>query len=73
MIEKDNKSRNSIWVFGGANIDVIGHALNNLIEYDSNIGEIELSYGGVGRNIAQSCLLFSDKSTDINVNLITCF
>ena len=57
-----DKSHRAIWVFGGANIDVIGTSMNNLIEHDSNIGNINLSFGGVGRNIAQTCSLHGAKT-----------
>ena len=49
-----NNNKKKIWVFGGANIDLLGRAINPLVEYDSNIGQITISQGGVGRNIAQS-------------------
>lgn len=57
-----------IWVIGGANIDIVGHAAHPLKEYDSNIGSIRESFGGVGRNIAQACAELGEK-----VNLVTCF
>lgn len=63
---------NNIWIFGGANIDVCGTAVNDLIEYDSNIGTIELSFGGVGRNIAQSASLLLGNE-DKHVKFVTCF
>ena len=57
-----------IWVIGGANIDIIGSATHPLKDYDSNIGYIQESFGGVGRNIAQACAELGQK-----VNLVTCF
>ena len=48
---------NRIWVFGGANIDISGRAINPLVEYDSNIGHVSFCHGGVGRNIAQAISL----------------
>ena len=47
---------NRIWIFGGANIDIIGSSINNLIAHDSNIGKINENFGGVGRNIAEACM-----------------
>ncbi len=44
---------NTICVIGGANIDICGSSLEPLKNYDSNPGTIAVSYGGVGRNIAQ--------------------
>ena len=44
-----------ILVIGASNIDITGIPDNKLIARDSNIGSIELSLGGVGRNIAENC------------------
>ena len=41
-------------IIGGCNIDIVGSCKNELVRYDSNIGEITISYGGVGRNIAEN-------------------
>ncbi|MBO4234858.1 MAG: carbohydrate kinase family protein [Firmicutes bacterium] len=57
-----------IWVIGGANIDIIGHASHQLKDYDSNMGDIKKSFGGVGRNIAQACAELGES-----VSLVTCF
>ena len=42
-------------VIGGANIDIQGIPKNRLHYKDSNIGEVKVSLGGVGRNIAENC------------------
>ncbi|MBR2067718.1 MAG: kinase, partial [Solobacterium sp.] len=57
-----------IWIIGGANIDLCGKAVHKLRVHDSNIGHIELRYGGVGRNIAQICCLLKER-----VNFVSCF
>ncbi|MBW9212809.1 MULTISPECIES: carbohydrate kinase family protein [Terrabacteria group] len=57
-----------ICVVGGANIDICGSSLEPLRQYDSNPGEINLSFGGVGRNIAQICALLGEE-----VQFVTCF
>lgn len=57
-----------ICIVGGANIDICGSSLEPLRQYDSNPGEISLSFGGVGRNIAQICALLGE-----NVQFVTCF
>jgi pseudouridine kinase len=44
-----------IVVIGGANIDIQGFPKNQLSYKDSNIGEVRISLGGVGRNIAENC------------------
>ncbi len=58
----------SVCVIGGANIDVCGASLEPLRNFDSNPGTITVSYGGVGRNIAQICALLQEK-----VRFVTCF
>lgn len=55
-------------IIGGANVDICGSSLQPLRNYDSNPGEISLSFGGVGRNIAQICALLKQ-----NVEFVTCF
>ncbi len=59
---------NRICIIGGANIDICGASLKPLRNYDSNPGTIGVSFGGVGRNIAQVCALLSK-----NVWFVTCF
>lgn len=55
-----------ICVIGGANIDIQGFPENQLIQHDSNPGKVELSLGGVGRNIAENL-----TKLKIDTNLIT--
>ena len=43
-----------VCVIGGANIDLQGSSDNPLLLKDSNPGEISMSSGGVGRNIAEN-------------------
>lgn len=57
-----------IYVLGGANIDICGSGLEELKQFDSNPGTVEILYGGVGRNIAQILCLLKEK-----VNFVTCF
>lgn len=53
-------------VVGAVNVDIWGRSYDALTERDSNPGEILLSMGGVGRNIAHNmCLL------DIRVQMLT--
>ena len=59
---------NRICIIGGANIDICGASIAPLRAYDSNPGQISLSYGGVGRNIAQICALLG-----CSVEFVTCF
>lgn len=58
---------NTICVIGGANIDICGSSLEPLKNFDSNPGTIAVSYGGVGRNIAQICALLKQKTKFITV------
>ena len=44
-----------ILVIGGANIDILGISSHHLISKDSNPGKIHVTFGGVGRNIAENC------------------
>ena len=41
-------------VIGGANVDILGVALDQIVTGDSNPGRIDESPGGVGRNIAEN-------------------
>lgn len=43
-----------ITVIGGANIDIQGYPFAGLVPADSNPGRVTVSYGGVGRNIAEN-------------------
>ncbi|MDY0236120.1 MAG: carbohydrate kinase family protein [Gudongella sp.] len=45
---------NYVSVLGGCNIDIIGLPHSTLIRGDSNLGSVELTLGGVGRNIAEN-------------------
>lgn len=55
-------------VIGGSNIDITGYPKNKLLHRDSNPGYVNLSLGGVGRNIAENI-----SRLDIHVKLITAF
>lgn len=46
--------KSKITVIGASNIDLIGFSEEELIYKDSNIGTLETSLGGVGRNIAEN-------------------
>ena len=43
-----------IVLIGGSNIDYIAKSSKKLIERDSNIGKLSISFGGVGRNIVEN-------------------
>lgn len=45
---------NYVTVIGGSNIDIQGVPNNSLVMFDSNPGKVDISLGGVGRNIADN-------------------
>ena len=48
-------------VVGGVNMDIGGRAAGKLVSEDSNPGKVQMSLGGVGRNIAHNlCLMGTD-------------
>lgn len=48
-------------VVGGVNVDIGGHSYEPLVAEDSNPGQVRVSLGGVGRNIAHNlCLMGCD-------------
>ena len=55
------------YVIGGANIDIIGRSDHALIPFDSNIGKVVQSYGGVGRNIAENAARLGVKVHFVSV------
>lgn len=57
---------NFVTVIGGANVDILGFSSNELRYKDSNIGNIKVSLGGVGRNIAENLVRLG-----VNTRLIT--
>lgn len=48
------KKSNYITVIGGSNIDIQGVPNKSLVLFDSNPGKVDISLGGVGRNIADN-------------------
>lgn len=60
------KNKKYVMVIGAANIDIGGTPYKPLIPADSNPGVIKMSYGGVGRNIAQNLAMLG-----VNVKLVT--
>lgn len=59
-------SIDSICIIGASNIDIYGRALEPLEKEGPNVGDIEVSVGGVSRNIADS-----SSKLGLNINLIT--
>lgn len=45
---------NFVTVIGGSNVDIQGVPNNNIIMFDSNPGKVDISLGGVGRNICEN-------------------
>ena len=48
------RKENYVTVIGGSNMDIQGAPNNPLVMHDSNPGRVDLSMGGVGRNIAEN-------------------
>ena len=57
-----------IVVIGGVNMDIGGLAYEPLVAADSNPGKINMSLGGVGRNIAHNMCLMG-----VDVRLLTAY
>ncbi|MFR8874520.1 MAG: PfkB family carbohydrate kinase [Oscillospiraceae bacterium] len=55
-------------VVGGVNIDIGGRSYGPLVARDSNPGRVQMSLGGVGRNIAHNMALLG-----LEVHLLTAF
>lgn len=56
-----------ILVIGGANIDILGISSHHLISKDSNPGKIHVTFGGVGRNIAENCCNLKQNTIFVSV------
>lgn len=50
-----------IVIFGGSNVDYIAKSSKKFIPYDSNIGTLNISFGGVGRNIVENLARLGNK------------
>ncbi len=55
-----------ICVIGGSNIDIQGFPDQKLVYNDSNPGQLKISLGGVGRNIAENLCLLGIKTSLIS-------
>ncbi len=60
------RSNSFVTVVGGVNVDIGGRSFAPLVNSDSNPGEVRISVGGVGRNIAHNMALMG-----LNVRLLT--
>lgn len=60
FVKKDKKS---VVVVGGANVDIKGRPYRTLIPYTSNPGTVEVSVGGVSRNIAENLARLKVETT----------
>jgi len=56
-----------ICVIGGSNMDIQGFPSSDLIYKDSNMGEVKISLGGVGRNIAENLVRLGVNTRLISV------
>ena len=62
----------SILLIGGTNVDYIATSQKKLLLHSSNIGELEISYGGVMRNVVENlarlgndCIFFTAVGEDV--------
>lgn len=60
------KKENYVTVIGGSNMDIQGFPNNPLVMHDSNPGKVDISMGGVGRNIAENL-----SRLDVNTKLVS--
>jgi len=65
--QNEGSIMNKIYIIGGANIDIQGVSVNDIKLYDSNIGKISYSYGGVARNIAENLSRLANEVSFISV------
>lgn len=56
-----------VTIVGGANVDIGGFPYEKLKDYDSNPGEVSVSFGGVGRNIAENLCRMGEEIEFITV------
>ncbi|SHH86861.1 pseudouridine kinase [Sporobacter termitidis DSM 10068] len=61
------KSERYVCVIGGSNVDIQGSPRDTLIPRDSNIGDVKISLGGVGRNIAENLQRLGVETSLISV------
>ena len=62
------RSRSYAVVVGGVNVDIGGRSFAPLVDADSNPGQVTISLGGVGRNIAHNLSLMG-----VDVRLLTAY
>lgn len=55
-----------VWVVGASNVDITARSDKPIVDTDSNIGTVEKSPGGVGRNIA-----FALRALGFDVSMLT--
>ena len=69
-LEKINKKdikKNNVVIIGGSNIDYIGNLPIDFNTSESNIGTVDIFFGGVARNIAENI-----ARNDVPVSFVTC-
>nr|WP_263972605.1 carbohydrate kinase family protein [Thermoanaerobacterium thermosaccharolyticum] len=59
--------KKGVTVIGGANIDIKGMTFDTLKKYTSNPGHVEITLGGVGRNIANNLALLDVPVTFLSI------
>lgn len=63
----NKRPKNYFVAVGGSNIDYIGNILGSVDQYQSNIGKVDLFFGGVSRNIVENL-----ARNHVELSFITC-
>lgn len=56
-----------VMVVGSSNVDIQGFSSHKIVNSDSNIGQIRLSMGGVGRNVTENLIRLGQETKLISV------
>lgn len=67
MQNKGKEQEPYVSIIGGTNIDIQGVPYNQLIPGDSNMGDVKISNGGVGRNIGENLVRLGVNTKLISV------
>lgn len=66
-VQSNKKPKNYFVAIGGSNIDYIGDIDGSINPYESNIGNVELYFGGVSRNIVENL-----ARNEVELSFVTC-
>lgn len=66
-VNNNHPPKNYFVAVGGSNIDYIGDIDGNVSSYESNIGNVEVYFGGVSRNIVENL-----ARNEVELSFVTC-